>query len=137
MHAQVAAINTAMSSLVKTITVFPRERSIVARERSRRAYDTLPYLSGERPDGLQHSVPDSRCQCPRFSLPLSTLSLSHTHTLLLAHTLSCSPHALSLISACLLPAAKLLAELPVSCIFPLVFGAVVYPFTGLNPNPVR
>jgi hypothetical protein len=34
-------------------------------------------------------------------------------------------------------AAKLLAELPVSCIFPLVFGAVVYPFTGLNSKPAR
>lgn len=37
----------------------------------------------------------------------------------------------------LLHAAKLLAELPVSCIFPLVFGGVVYPFTGLNPKPSR
>lgn len=35
-----------MSSLVKTITVFPKERSIVARERTRKAYDVLPYLSG-------------------------------------------------------------------------------------------
>lgn len=34
-------------------------------------------------------------------------------------------------------AAKLLAELPVSCMFPLVFGGVVYPFTGLNPKPSR
>ncbi|KAF8057645.1 FUM1 [Scenedesmus sp. PABB004] len=75
---QVAAINTAMSALVKTITVFPRERSIVARERSRRAYDVLPYLS-----------------------------------------------------------AKLLAELPVSCVFPLVFGAVVYPVTGLDLRPAK
>eukprot|EP00878_Enallax_costatus_P000531 GHUV01000626.1.p2 GENE.GHUV01000626.1~~GHUV01000626.1.p2 ORF type:complete len:325 (+),score=108.41 GHUV01000626.1:3181-4155(+) len=75
---QVAAINTAMSALVKTITVFPKERSIVSRERTRKAYDVLPYLS-----------------------------------------------------------AKLLAELPVSCIFPLVFGGVVYPFTGLNPKPAK
>uniref|UniRef100_A0A383W6T5 ABC transporter domain-containing protein n=1 Tax=Tetradesmus obliquus TaxID=3088 RepID=A0A383W6T5_TETOB len=75
---QVAAINTAMSALVKTITVFPKERAIVNRERTRKAYNVLPYLS-----------------------------------------------------------AKLLAELPVSCVFPLVFGVVVYPFTGLNPKPVR
>lgn len=44
---QVAAINTAMSALVKTLNVFPKERSIVARERTRKAYDVLPYLSGE------------------------------------------------------------------------------------------
>jgi hypothetical protein len=25
----------------------------------------------------------------------------------------------------------------VSCIFPLVFGGVVYPFTGLNSKPIR
>lgn len=43
---QVAAINTAMSALVKTLNVFPKERSIVARERTRKAYNVLPYLSG-------------------------------------------------------------------------------------------
>jgi hypothetical protein len=45
-HDQVAAINTAMSALVKTLNVFPTERSIVARERGRHAYGVLPYLSG-------------------------------------------------------------------------------------------
>jgi hypothetical protein len=40
-------------------------------------------------------------------------------------------------AAVILLAAKLLAELPVSCVFPLVFGAVVYPFTGLNSKPIR
>eukprot|EP00879_Flechtneria_rotunda_P017959 GHRR01018823.1.p1 GENE.GHRR01018823.1~~GHRR01018823.1.p1 ORF type:complete len:592 (+),score=216.60 GHRR01018823.1:138-1913(+) len=75
---QVAAINTAMSALVKTIGVFPKERTIVSRERTRKAYNVLPYLT-----------------------------------------------------------AKLLAELPVSCVFPLVFGGMVYPFTGLNPKPNR
>jgi len=33
--------------------------------------------------------------------------------------------------------AKLLAELPVGAFFPLVFGSVVYPLCGLNPNPAR
>jgi hypothetical protein len=37
MHAQVSAINAAMSSLVKTLNVFPRERTIVTRERSKKA----------------------------------------------------------------------------------------------------
>jgi hypothetical protein len=46
LHVQVAAINTAMSALVKTITVFPKERAIVNRERTRKAYNVLPYLSG-------------------------------------------------------------------------------------------
>lgn len=35
-----------MSALVKTLNVFPKERSIVARERTRKAYNVLPYLSG-------------------------------------------------------------------------------------------
>mmetsp|Transcript_13559 Transcript_13559/g.36688 ORF Transcript_13559/g.36688 Transcript_13559/m.36688 type:complete len:690 (-) Transcript_13559:688-2757(-) len=75
---QVAAINTAMSSLIKTLNVFPRERLIVNRERAKHSYTTAPYL-----------------------------------------------------------AAKLLAELPLGAVFPLLFGAVVYPLTGLNPNPKR
>lgn len=33
---QVAAINAAMSSLIKTLNVFPRERTIVSRERSKK-----------------------------------------------------------------------------------------------------
>jgi len=33
--------------------------------------------------------------------------------------------------------AKLVAELPVGAIFPLLFGTVVYPLTGLNPRPSR
>lgn len=35
-----------MSALVKTLNVFPKERSIVSRERTRKAYNVLPYLSG-------------------------------------------------------------------------------------------
>ncbi|GIL74117.1 hypothetical protein Vretifemale_4169 [Volvox reticuliferus] len=75
---QVAAINTAMSSLVKTITIFPKERTIVARERARQSYGILPYLS-----------------------------------------------------------AKLAAELPVGAIFPVLFGALVYPTCGLHPSLAR
>ena len=41
---QVAAINTAMGSLVKTCTTFPAERSIVTRERSKKGYDVGPYF---------------------------------------------------------------------------------------------
>ncbi len=44
---QVAAINTAMSSLVKTLNVFPRERTIVTRERGQQSYGILPYLSAK------------------------------------------------------------------------------------------
>lgn len=41
---QVAAVGTAMSSLIKCLNVFPRERTIVQRERARAAYPVLPYL---------------------------------------------------------------------------------------------
>jgi ABC-type multidrug transport system ATPase subunit len=41
---QVSAVGTAMSSLIKCLNVFPRERIIVTRERARAAYPVLPYL---------------------------------------------------------------------------------------------
>lgn len=75
---QVCCINSAMSALVKTLYVFGTEREIVARERSRGAYNILPYFSS-----------------------------------------------------------KLLAELPVSAFFPLIFSAVVYPMTGLQSGAKR
>lgn len=44
---QLAAVNTAMSSLVKTVNIFPSEQTIVTRERSKKAYGVLPYLCGK------------------------------------------------------------------------------------------
>ncbi|OVA08139.1 ABC transporter-like [Macleaya cordata] len=41
---QVAAINTAMVALTKTLTVFPRERAIVDRDRAKGSYSLGPYL---------------------------------------------------------------------------------------------
>ena len=41
---QVSAINTAMSSLIKTLGVFPAERDLVRRERRRASYALVPYL---------------------------------------------------------------------------------------------
>lgn len=77
---QVAAINAAMSSLVKTLQVFSRERSIIQRERlackADGKYSIATYLS-----------------------------------------------------------AKLIAELPTSILFPVIFGSVVYPLCGLSFQP--
>ncbi|CAD7696795.1 unnamed protein product [Ostreobium quekettii] len=75
---QVSAVNTAMSSLMKTISVFPSEKTVVARERAKRSYGVLPYFLG-----------------------------------------------------------KLIAELPITAAFPVLFSAVLYPMTGLNPSPQR
>ncbi|KDP34972.1 hypothetical protein JCGZ_09260 [Jatropha curcas] len=41
---QVAAINTAMAALTKTVSVFPKERAIVDRERVKGSYALGPYL---------------------------------------------------------------------------------------------
>ncbi|KAE8698982.1 ABC transporter G family member 7 [Hibiscus syriacus] len=41
---QVTAINTAMAALTKTLGVFPKERAIVDRERSKGSYALGPYL---------------------------------------------------------------------------------------------
>ena len=75
---QVSAVGTAMSSLIKTLNVFPNERTIVTRERARASYPVLPYLLS-----------------------------------------------------------KLAAELPIGAVFPAIFGAAVYPATGLNPKLSR
>ena len=44
---QVASINTAMSSIVKTLNTFPRERSISKRERFRGLYSAGPYFAAK------------------------------------------------------------------------------------------
>lgn len=44
---QVSAINTAMSSLIKTLSVFPTERMLVQRERRRAPYPLIPYLGAK------------------------------------------------------------------------------------------
>ncbi|PIN10171.1 Transporter, ABC superfamily (Breast cancer resistance protein) [Handroanthus impetiginosus] len=41
---QVAAINTAMAALTKTVGVFPKERAIVDRDRAKGSYSLGPYL---------------------------------------------------------------------------------------------
>lgn len=41
---KVAAINTAMAALTKTVGVFPKERAIVDRERAKGSYALGPYL---------------------------------------------------------------------------------------------
>lgn len=41
---QVSAVGTAMTSLIKTLNVFPREKTLVNRERARAGYGVLPYL---------------------------------------------------------------------------------------------
>lgn len=75
---QVSAVGTAMSSLIKTLNVFPQERTIIQRERGRSAYPVISYF-----------------------------------------------------------ASKLAAELPVGSIFPMLFGAIVYPCTGLSMKPIK
>ena len=44
---QVSAINAAMAALMKTITSFTAEKTIVDRERASGAYDVAPYLIGK------------------------------------------------------------------------------------------
>lgn len=44
---QVCSINSAMTSLVKTLNVFPREGALVNRERVRRTYNVFEYLTSK------------------------------------------------------------------------------------------
>jgi hypothetical protein len=57
---QVGAINAAMSSLVKCLNVFPKERIIVQRERSKSSYGVAPYffskLAAESPIGALYPL---------------------------------------------------------------------------------
>jgi ABC-type multidrug transport system ATPase subunit len=41
---QVSAVGVAMTAMIKTLNVFPQERTIVTRERARAAYPVFPYL---------------------------------------------------------------------------------------------
>lgn len=75
---QVTAVATAMTSMIKTLNVFPTERNIVNRERTNHAYGISPYL-----------------------------------------------------------VSKLAAELPVGALLPALFGALVYPATGLHRSWTR
>jgi len=72
---QVSTINAAMAALMKTLTAFTKEKTIVTRERANNSYGILPFF-----------------------------------------------------------AAKIFAELPISSLFPLAFGCVVYPMTRLQPT---
>ena len=73
---QVAAVNTAMTSLIKATTSFVTEKRIVQRERRRGAYSVLPYFLS-----------------------------------------------------------KIVAEVPVSSLYPCLSGALMYKLCGLNPAP--
>eukprot|EP01042_Synura_sphagnicola_P000052 gene52-52_t len=75
---QVAAINTAMTALIKATTAFVSEKFIVQRERRSGSYGVGPYFI-----------------------------------------------------------AKLLAEFPLSALFPCLTGAIIYKLCGLNPAPGR
>ncbi|KAA8490515.1 ABC transporter G family member 7 [Porphyridium purpureum] len=44
---QVATINTAMLSLVRTLYIFPVEKSVVQSERAKSAYELFPYLASK------------------------------------------------------------------------------------------
>jgi ABC-type multidrug transport system ATPase subunit len=72
---QVSAVSTAMTSLVKTIGVFSKEKQIVNQERARGLYNPGPLAT-----------------------------------------------------------AKVIAETPLASIYPLLFGAIVYPSTRLRPS---
>ncbi len=142
-----ASINAAMSSLIKTLNVFPRERSIVTRERSKKVplprsghhapvlHNAWRFLTGGsahsgcasgRRWGARLSPPEDgsahlttvQCRFPSAALRLCEGAVQAYHVL---------PYFL----------AKLTAELPVGAVFPLLFGLVVYPLTGLNPKPSR
>ena len=95
---------------MKTLNVFPRERTIVMRERGKKAYDVLPYFGSKCALGMDLGL----------LLPPVFAKLYN--------------------SACkiaLYEARRLIAELPVGALFPLLFGSLVYPMTGLNASAKR
>lgn len=75
---QVCTINAAMTALVKTLNVFPKESVLVNRERVRGSYSVFEYF-----------------------------------------------------------ASKLVAEMPISAFFPLVFSSILYPMVRLSGGPSR
>ena len=81
---QVGAINAAMSSLVKCLNVFPKERLIVQRERSKSSYGVAPYffakLAAESPIGAAFPLLFASIVYPtsRLHPKLSRCTLTHS-----------------------------------------------------------
>mmetsp|Transcript_9121 Transcript_9121/g.17870 ORF Transcript_9121/g.17870 Transcript_9121/m.17870 type:complete len:834 (-) Transcript_9121:241-2742(-) len=107
---QVAAVSVAMTSVIKTVTAFVKERAVVLKEKTQlarpwsgqkwRTRGTGADKNGENGDSSGSEVTNKK---RRRAYPV------------LAYFLS-----------------KLSAELPFNFLFPAIFGAVLYPLAGLN-----
>ncbi|CAI6000374.1 unnamed protein product [Closterium sp. NIES-65] len=129
---QVAAINTAMASITKTLNVFPKERQIVERERAKGAYAVGPYFLSKLVAELPVTAFFPRAVLGGM-LPYDRSAPHNTQVrgMMLARSVE-RERAEGAYAVGLYFLSKLVAELPVTAFFPALFSVVCYPMTGLH-----
>ncbi len=131
---QVCAVNAAMSSLVKTLALFPRERTVVARERAAGAYAVAPYflakLAAELPTGAIFPALFGAAVYPCCGLYASAPRFARFLGLITLESFTSS--ALGMTISALVPTAEAaLAAGPAIMVLFIVFGGVY-----VNPETV-
>jgi hypothetical protein len=124
---QVSAVGTAMSSLIKTLSVFPRERTIVQRERARAAYPVAPFLlaklAAELPVGALFPALFGAIIYPACGLNPRRDRFARFLAILAAE--SCSAQALGLAVGAAAPSTEAaLAIGPAAILVSIVFGGL-------------
>jgi ABC-type multidrug transport system ATPase subunit len=124
---QVCAVNAAMSSLVKTLSVFPRERTVVQRERAAGQYGVGPYfmakLAAELPVGAFFPALFGACVFPACGLNASGARFMRFMGLLTLESFSSS--ALGMTISALVPSTEAaMATGPAVMVIFIVFGGV-------------
>ena len=124
---QVCAVNTAMSSLVKTLQLFPRERTVVQRERANGHYGVGPYflakLAAELPIGAVFPAIFGAAVYPACGLAPSVPRFLSFLGLLTLESFSAS--AIGMTISALAPSAQAaLAIGPATFVVFIVFGGV-------------
>jgi ABC-type multidrug transport system ATPase subunit len=124
---QVCAVNAAMSSLVKTLSVFPRERTVVQRERAAGQYGVGPYflakLAAELPVGAFFPALFGACVFPACGLNASGARFLRFMGLLTLESFSSS--ALGMTISALVPSTEAaMATGPAIMVIFIVFGGV-------------
>ena len=136
---QVCAVNAAMSSLMKTLSVFPRERNVVQRERAAGAYDVGPYfaakLAAELPTGALFPALFGAAVYPACGLQRSGVRFLRFMGLLTLESFSSS--AIGMTISALVPSAEAaIAAGPAIMVVFIVFGGV-YVSQDTVPRPLR
>lgn len=124
---QVCSINSAMTSLVKTLNVFPREGALVNRERVRRTYNVFEYLTSklfaELPVGAMFPLVFSSIVYPMAQLSGGVSRLAKFLGVITLESFTCASYGL--VVGALFPSTDTaLAVGPSTFVMQVVFGGL-------------